>query len=79
MEGEPYISIDDSMMDSNTEKMVDILEESMHADSDRERMNLVQKASEIHQKKTGIPMEYDEHGNIELAAAEAKKCPVIHK
>lgn len=30
MEGEPYISIDDSMMDSNTEKMVDFLEESMH-------------------------------------------------
>lgn len=30
MENELYISIDDSMMDSNTEKMVDILEESMH-------------------------------------------------
>lgn len=29
-QGGRYISIDDSMMDSNTEKMVDILEECMH-------------------------------------------------
>ncbi|EIE92161.1 hypothetical protein G6F46_007363 [Rhizopus delemar] len=67
-----------SNMKENASKIVDIVEQSTHANTDKERVKLARQASDLHDQTTGHPMRYDEHGNIKVSAEEAQKCPALH-
>lgn len=64
-------------MDSEGNKIHNILERTQQTSSESERKKLAAEANRIHEKATGHPMKIDEHGNIETNSEEAKSCPAL--
>ncbi|KAG2226036.1 hypothetical protein INT45_002502 [Circinella minor] len=54
------------------------VEKLEHIPESKEKHELAQKASGLHQSITGHPMQFDKHDNLVTTGSEADQCPALH-